>query len=270
MYYLDKLQFMKTTFLLAVHTMFALITFGQITEIRGKIGPYNIEMFLEKGSEVNSISGKYNYKGKTSSLSITGELLDDVMHLEESYNASPTGDFYLQITGDSLTGKWVMNTKSYDVRLAITNEVYDCLDYFSVQERSELVSPSINGTYEIEFYFLNDMWFEEGKPEIEIGFNGGTAVIETINEDSLRFVVDVICGPTYHVAYAEGFAVRNYDENNTYVYLSEDGCEITITLDVKEVSMTANAGFECGFGVRAYLDHSFIKVSDEVDFDLGY
>ncbi len=143
-------------------------------------------------------------------------------------------------------------------------------NYLGVTERSALVSPGINGTYETEYYFINDMWFEEGKPDLEVGFNGGRAVIEKIDEDSLRFLVEVVCGPTYHIAYANGIAIRNPDADQVYIYDNEDGCRIEILLDVKEVSMSANAGMECGFGARAYLDHTFIKTKDEASFEEEY
>lgn len=260
----------KTLALCSIFLLLVVLGFSQTSKLTGAIGPYSIEMSLTKGTDVNTISGKYNYQGKTAFLDIKGQLFDDVMLLEESYKGKETGSFYLQIEGDSLTGKWVHETRSYDVRLKVVNNTYDCFDYFSASDKSEDITSDINGTYEVEYYFLNDMWFEEGKPDIEIGYNGATAVLEKINEDSLRFFVEAICGPTYHFAIADGVAVKHPEENQTYVYTNEDGCEIIIKLDVKEVSMSANAQMECGFGARAYLYHSMVKTSEKVEFDRGY
>lgn len=241
--------------------------FSQHLNLKGQIGPYKIEMSLDKGEEENTLTGKYNYQGKKNYLTLQGNIMDDIIYLEEYYNGNQTGTFYLEKMDDSLVGKWIQETKWYDVHLVATKSDNNVLDYYTIEERSHHVSPEVKGTYETEYYFINDLWFEEDKPNLEVGYNGGEAVLEKISEDSLRFMVEVVCGPTYHFAYANGVAVRNPEADQEYIYDNEDGCHIEILLDVKEVRMSANSGMDCGFGARAYLDHIFFKTKDEASFE---
>lgn len=251
------------------------LSFGSLTaqtcKLKGYIGNYPIEMELENGDSTNTIKGKYNYEGKTSFLSLKGELYDNVIYLEESYKGKPTGEFYVQrANSDTLAGKWVQETRSYDVTLVVV-ENDEAITYYGTDEKSATASDGVDGTYEVEWYFLNDMWFEEGKPDIEVGYNGGTVVLKQLDETRIQFLVAVICGPTYHVAYASGEAFQTGDNPNEYIYTNEDGCEIQIILGEKEVSMSSYQQMECGFGARAYLEHSFTKISDEANFDAqGY
>lgn len=224
-------------------------------------------MTLESSGQ-NKLSGKYNYKGKTSFLDLSGDISEEILFLEESYKGKLTGSFYLEYREDSLVGKWAHENRSYDVGLAIASGDRSVLDYFGVEERSASCSDEVSGSYEIEYYFINDYFFEENKPTLEVGYNGAEAVLEKIDENQIRFYVEAICGPTYHYAFAEGIAKRVPEEPNTFRYVNEDGCEITIVLDIKEVSISANASMECGFGARAYLDHTLLKVSDEVNFEI--
>lgn len=262
---------MKTLFtLLLLAFGFGSLT-AQTCKLKGYIGNYPIEMELENGDSINTIKGKYNYAGKTSFLTLKGDLYDNVMHIEESYKGKTTGEFYVQRTdGDTLAGKWVQGTKSYDVTLIVI-ENDEAIRYYGTEEKSATASDGVDGTYEVEWYFLNDMWFEEGKPDIEVGYNGGTAVIKQLDDKRIQFLVEAICGPTYHFAFARGEAYQTGDNPNEYIYTNEDGCEIQIILGEKEVSMSSYQQMECGFGARAYLEHSFVKISDETNFDVqGY
>lgn len=262
---------MKTLFAAFLIVFLSGSIVAQVCKLKGHVGTYPIEMELENGDSTNTIKGKYNYKGKKSFLSLKGELYDNVMHMEESFNGKTTGEFFLQRTnGDSLGGKWVQGTKSYDVTLIVV-ENDEAITYYGTEEKSATASDGVDGTYEVEWYFLNDMWFEEGKPDIEVGFNGGTAVIKQLDDKRIQFLVEAICGPTYHFAFASGEAIQTEEKPNEYIYTNEDGCEIQIILGEKEVSMSSYQQMECGFGARAYLEHSFVKISDETNFDVqGY
>jgi hypothetical protein len=258
---------MKKHFILLFSTFYCLSSlFAGNLKLSGKVGTYPIEMEIGSSGE-NTLSGKYNYKGKNTSLNLEGSVMQDVIYLEEDYKGSQTGTFYLEYRSDSLIGKWVHDDRWFPVELKIGEGDRTCLAYFGIPERSENCSDAINGTYLVENYFINEMWFEENRPNIEVGYNGGEAVLELVTEDSLKFLVEAICGPTYHYAYAQGTASKHPEEENTYVWSSEDGCEIIIVLGAKEVSMSANNSMDCGFGARAYLEHSFTKVSEELDFE---
>ncbi len=73
---------------------------------------------------------------------------------------------------------------------------------------------------------------------------------------------------TYHLAYANGVA-RKVDANNyACIYNSYEGdtCFIEIALGEKSVNVKALGNYVCEFGARAYLDHTFAKVSDTISF----
>ncbi len=59
------------------------------------------------------------------------------------------------------------------------------------------MSKGVSGGYADETFFINDMWFRDDNPQLEFGFNGGALVLEQIHEDSLKFWVNTISGPTY-------------------------------------------------------------------------
>ena len=119
----------------------------------------------------------------------------------------------------------------------------------------------------IDSIFLNQMhhdWLFH--PNIDLIFNGGTANFKKLGKDSLQFLVEMVCGPTSHIAYASGKAVK---KGNLYLYKAnisgeaDNWCEITFTFSNKKVIAVANASFDCGFGARAYLDNELIKVSNK-------
>lgn len=124
-------------------------------------------------------------------------------------------------------------------------------------------STGIRGSYGTGGNYLNDYWFEDTPPRIELGFGGGYVILEPHGSDSLQFQVEVVCGPTYHFAMAEGMAVKQGD---VYVWNNGEGCEIRITPGERSVQLKASASLECGFGARAYLDHDFVKISDQCVF----
>lgn len=243
---------------------------SQTVTLTGSIGPYNIEMELSKNlTDSTNLKGKYNYKGKTAYLSITGNLFnDDVLQLNEYYKNEHTGSFYLQKTKDSLKGRWIAGKKHYNVGLHIKNNNWESIVSNKVVDLNKKTSNSITGSYVTENYFVNDMWFRDDNPQVEIGFNGGYLILEEIDADTLQFTLQNICGPTYHFASATGKAVRI--DKNTFLYsnkskYSDDTCSFTIEIKNKVAEVKQKtASFACGFGARAYADGTFIKVKNKV------
>lgn len=221
---------------------------------------------FDKGTA--KFKGTYNYQGKKTSLQIKGELKGNCMIIEEYFNNKNTGSFYLTTDGDSLRGYWKAGTKDpLTVTLKYKNkETAKQLVAFDLMTLNKSTTNDIDGNYRVEYYFINDMFF----PNIEIGYNGGEATFKKLGKDSLQFLVEMVCGPTFHLAYAEGKAVKKGD---VYVYKAnlsgenDKWCEITFSFKNKKVKAVANASFECGFGARAYLDHELIKVSDKPSFE---
>lgn len=238
-------------------------------ELTGKIGKYSIEMFITQfDKSTKQFKGSYNYKGKKGALQINGELKGDCITIDEFFKNKNTGSFYLsKEDGDSLKGFWKAENKDpLAVLLKYKNaETAKQLTPHDLMSLNKNTSNDIDGTYKVEQYFISDLFY----PNIDLVFNGGTANFKKLGKDSLQFLVEMVCGPTYHIAYASGKAVK---KGNLYLYKAnisgEDDkwCEITFTFSNKKVIAVANASFECGFGARAYLDNELIKVSNKPSF----
>lgn len=226
----------------------------------GKIGKLKIEMSIMKHDfQTGKFQGKYRYNGKEAYLNLSGTYYSPCLHIEESYQDKITGDFYLEIVGDSLIGYWKKNKKVMDVKLGYKSGDKQLLSRKLPEDYANEVSSAIQGTYENHLYFINDYWLPE---ELEIGYNGAKATIKIIDEESIEINFEAICGPTYHFATGSGIAVKEGDE---YIYRNEDGCEIKVIFTDKAVKLVANNSMDCGFGARAFLDHEFLKISDEVE-----
>lgn len=238
--------------------------FGQNVKLVGKVGNYPIEMEIHStDSERGLFEGVYNYKGKKNHLTIKGEMMTGVMYMEEFYDGNETGSFYLHHTSDTLTGKWINHPKWFDVELIVKSGDLNSLYAKSLDEYAEDVSTDITGGYATETFFINELFFQEDRPEIEVGFNGGHAIIKELSADSIEYDVQVICGPTYHFAFAGGVAVKDGD---VYVHTLTDECTVYIKFSEKKVYIEADGGYDCGFGARAYLAHTFTKITDRSDF----
>lgn len=237
----------------------------------GKIGNYPIEVTVENVDWVTGeVIGKYRYQNKTSYLTLAGQLYGSCVYLEESYHDKKSGTFYLDYNGEALSGKWIHELRAMDVSIDWTTELSNKLKYKQIGDYSAETNSTITGTYKTENYFLNDMWFTPENPQMEIGFNGGFAMIEEIHPDSIHFLVEVTCGPTYHIAYAQGKAAKIGSDNYYCLFnvYEGDSCEIYFNFSEKEAAIyteTTNV-YSCEFGARAYLEHDFLKVDDAVDF----
>ena len=255
---------MKTLLILFLITSCTVFSQTKPLHLKGQIGKYKIVMEISSRDYVTGeLAGKYNYKGKTNHLTLTGKTYNDLFVLDESYEGEHTGTFYLDTKGDSVVGKWIQNETWHEVKLIRTSGDWDMIHCKSLDEYHMEVNEDLSGVYATESYFINDMWFQEDRPQIEVGYNGGVMILEPIHKDSMRFYIQLICGPTYHFATAGGVAVRN---DSIFIYTNEDGCEISIStqLNNRTVLVVANDSQECGFGARAYMNHSLIKVSNEI------
>jgi hypothetical protein len=103
------------------------------------------------------------------------------------------------------------------------------------------------------------MWISEDNLKPELGYNGGLLTVKERKDRNIDFIVEVVCGPTYHIAFANGMAMKT---GSMYVYQNEDGCSITFEFKDKRVAVESNSSMDCGFGARAYLSHNFVKVND--------
>lgn len=253
----------KSIFILLL-TFQTISTFAQDVVLHGDVGGYDIEMTLRSSDSITGdIEGHYHYKGKKNQLTLIGQNYDGNYFLQEQYKEDTTGYFYLEQFDDTLRGKWVNDPKWFEVELVVVSSDLSSLYPKPISEYTENTNSSYTGGYVNEFYFINQMWFEEDRPNIEIGFNGGHVIIDQISEDSIQYSAQVVCGPTYHFAFASGIAVRN---GNDFTHQLDEECLITLTFSEKAVYIDASASFECGFGARANLSHSFSKVTDHTDF----
>ena len=232
--------------------------------LKGNVGGYAIEMEISSSDyATGEFQGRYRYLSQTSYLDIKGQNFGTCMYIEEFYDEDQTGSFYLDFAEDSLKGWWVAGDKSYTVELSIAAGNHEHLLTQSLEELSSQTNDSISGTYQVDYYYISDYFATEVNPVYEIGYNGGYVSIEEVGQDTLKFEFEFLCGPTYHIASAEGVAVKTGD---IYVYSEklwdEESCEVTFMFSEKGVYVSSVSSFSCGFGARAYVDHELIKVND--------
>ncbi len=229
----------------------------------GKIGKYPIALQINSvGWHTGRVVGYYRYLKNKNYLRLGGHLRGQTLELLEYAGRQHTGTFYLKRMGNVLKGRWVSVSGSYDVILRyragnLGKLVRKRLVHFSVRTNRR-----ITGAYGYQDYFLNDYHYTKERPHVEIGFNGGYALIEKLAPNRIKFQAQVVVGPTYHLAYAAGVA---YKKKNVFVF-EEGACVITIRFKFRRVIMKANNSLQCGFGARSHLDHEFIKIRNDVSF----
>lgn len=232
---------------------------------KGKIGDYGVEVFFESCDPISGeLIGKYRYEGKQSFLSLSGELTPPVIYMEEYFKEDTTGYWYIEIFGDSIKGLWIGNNNAAAVNLSYSSGDRSALRMKTEIDYNNEVNASLTGDYEVNIFFINDMWLSEDNLFPEIGYNGGLLTVKEKEDGNIDFVVEVVCGPTYHIAFANGLAIKS---SNKYIYKNEDSCSITFSFKDKKVAVESNSSIDCGFGARAYLSHEFIKVSNTPSSD---
>ncbi len=256
---------MSRHFFLAIFTLIFSCSFSYGQQkpliIEGGIGKYPIDMKITASDPENgTFEGVYNYRGHKNKLNIQGEVFGDCILITESFKGKETGEFYLEAVGDELKGKWLDSSRWFSVDLKIISGDRSMISRPSLEERYKDLSNEITGTYKTEYYFINDMWFREDQPNIELGYNGGIFAVEEFAGDSLAFAFEVICGPTYHFAIGEGIA---YKSGDSYICQMYEECLLEISVEDKKIKAVAHgSSVDCGFGARAYLDDVFIKTSE--------
>jgi hypothetical protein len=257
-------QFILWVFLLTpFHSFFGqLIPFSNPLVYSGRVGSLAIELeILAYDIKNETFSGRYKYIKHNKYIDFKGFTHEPCLEIEEKYKSKTTGHFYLEMDGNGCRGYWSNGERALEVELSL---IRGNLKDWKIPKFSDKIisaNQTISGTYETVWSFVNPQFY----PEIEIGYNGAYLTVEVINKDTIKFMVEAVCGPTYHFAYAEGFAVKR---NDHYVYESKeegyDTCQIQLKFDKNEVSITANQSMACGFGARAYLDHLVSKVSHSI------
>lgn len=249
---------------LAVQILFAQ---NQMVNIKldGDVGGYKIEMIINSvNTDSASFEGIYKYVNQKNYLNIKGINYGECIYIEEYYNENKTGSFYLNREGDSFSGYWANDKKSFGVNLSVSDGNTDLLKVMTDLDYQALVSDKISGIYEVNNCFINDYFATEENPVYEIGYNGGNVSVEEIGTDSIKFVFEFICGPTYHFAFGEGVAVK---QGEVYVYKEDpyetgEYCEVVFKFGNKSLEISSNNSMACGYGARAYVDHKLYKVKD--------
>jgi hypothetical protein len=235
----------------------------QTLVFEGTIGIYPVEVQIESMDSEGIFTGRYRYKNKKSFIDLAGELAPPIIYMEEYYKGDTTGYWYLEQQGDSITGSWIYGKTLQKVKLAYKSGDRNLMSRKTEMDFNVSVSEDFTGDYEVNHYFLNDMWVTNENLQPELGYNGGNLSVQVRDDGNIDFTVEAVCGPTYHIAYASGIAYKN---ENEFVYTNEDGCVINFVFKDKKVSVESNGSMECGFGARAYLSHDFVKVSNEPAF----
>lgn len=240
-----------------------------LVTLHGTIGKYKIEMELNSDTKGKSdIKGKYRYAGKTAYLDIQGDMYgSDIVYLEESWNGKVTGSFYLEWDSEGLwKGKWIGDKAVHEAQLKVQTGSMSMLRPYTIESHAAFVSEGISGSYVSEHYFINEMWYSEENPNLEIGFNGGVVTVKELSSDKLEIHFNQVCGPTYHLAYFSGEAVKIGE--GKYEYRgnmdADEDCHLQFSFKSGAIEITqVSSGFACGFGARAYADGTFEKVNDE-------
>lgn len=249
--------------------LIGLSSVAQNVILTGFVGKYPIEMELWK-VKGNKIGGKYNYKGKTSFLNLSGSIYDNsILEMEESYGDEQTGTFFVEKYNDTLKGKWVSGTKWHNTYLLVKKGKLGDLSDNEIEILNKKTNKTITGCYVEDIHFINDMWFNDNNPQIEVGYNGGFIMVKELNKDSIEFTLQKICGPTYHFAFASGIATRINDSTFRYQSqdeYSDDVCEFDITISKDKTITTTqiSSTSACGFGARAYADGIFTKIKNGI------
>jgi len=231
----------------------------------GNIGNYPIDLYIDS---IEFVSGKvlasYRYQNKKSSLNLVGEITNQIIYFEKTFKGVITCNLYLTIEKDSMYGRWIGNNKSLSIVL-YRNNSGKLLQKKCPQDFSKELTSQISGKYKVEYHFINDLFVNEEQLIPEIGFNGGSVDIQELGSDSIYFNAELICGPTYHFAIAEGVAIK---QDSVYNYKLEENCIITLRFESKKLFIKASqSAFECGFGARAYLDHELFKVAEKTSLE---
>ncbi|WP_070137176.1 hypothetical protein [Crocinitomix algicola] len=239
--------------------------------VEGEIGKYPIAMvFSDLNYSTGVVNGRYRYKNQNNFLDLKGQIFGDCMYLEERFKNEVTGEFFLNLDRDSITGYWISGNSSHRVKLVTRPLDSTFFKVKTLEEFSQSCDMNIDGGYGNQNYFINDWFYSKDRPSVEMGFNGGTLLLEQIGEDSLKFDVNVVCGPTYHFASASGIAIRKSSNlfHSIVKVMEGDTCQIWLEIEEKKVHVWASeTSFSCGFGARAYLDHDFIKITNKSRFD---
>jgi len=256
---------MKKVFcILLFSILISALSFADSLKLVGNVGGYKIEMFIDSSDfETGTFTGKYRYLNQKEFLDLQGRNHGEILYIEEFYSQKQTGTFILEYSEDKITGWWYNDTKTLKVELFIKEGNNKHLVAKNLVDYNEECSDAISGTYEVDYYYINDYWTTEEKQSYELGYSGGFARFEEQDDGNLKFEIELICGPTYHFATAAGIAVKKDD---VYIYSEslwdDDLCEITFKFEDKSVSAVANDGITCGFGMRAYINHKLMKVKD--------
>ncbi|MEZ4935971.1 MAG: hypothetical protein R2799_00095 [Crocinitomicaceae bacterium] len=262
---------MKKIVFILLLSLFANTGISASVKLKGKIGgKYAIEMELEKSNNNEfPIKGKYHYEGKTSFLILKGDMYgNDIVYLEESNaEGKHTGSFFLEYEDKSWKGKWTGNEKYFDVSLTVSNGDMSQFVAYDMSTLQKNCSSQLTGSYAYDMYFLNDMWLEE-TGNMEVGYNGGVVSVKELHKDSLEIKFELMCGPTYHVAFFDGIAVKigkNQYEYNQSLYGDEAVCHLVFNFENKNLTISQkSSSMDCEFGARAYADGDFKKVSDKI------
>lgn len=268
---MNHLHIMKRTLLLLVFALHLTLGLkaGETVFYSGYIGSYEIEMELHPvEADDHNVEGRYRYKGKTAYLDLQGDYYPGgVMRLEESWNGKISGTFYIEHSDEGAwSGKWINETKWHEVELMLESGDQTSLEPYNIWEKNEQTNSSITGSYVDLNYFVNDMWFSDEERILEIGFNGGVVSVEELSPDSIHIIFNLTCGPTYHIAWMDGKAVKI--GNRKYEFIStefdEEPCHLQFEFGEGKMNIIQkSSGFACGFGARAYAEGEFLKVNDQ-------
>lgn len=254
---------MKQTICTIFVTLWAVAACADPVELRGAIGPYDIEAELQRID--GALVGRYRYAGRDAWIDLSGEAYgQDAIQLNESVGGEQTGAFFLGNEDGQLVGFWAGGGADFEAGLTPVRG--DLLTLMEPEPPID-ISNSITGQYAVGHYWVND-WFA---PNYEIGFTGGTANVLQIAPNQIFVNFQFVVGPTYHIAAFQGGAKQTAD--GVFVHAStlsggDEPCRLVFSFDPNEMSIEdENTGYACQFGARAHANFNLMKISDMAEFD---
>lgn len=248
--------------------------------LEGKLGNEQIKIIFSETNWADSTTvGKYKNIDKNKTFQMKGKIYPNYsdssqlcMVLEVYSNTIKSGEFYLTKESDLFEGEFI------DIFDGIVNNV-SCkiksgnlkkLSVKTINDLSKSTSSLITGTYSDEFNTIRGQGSSSW-----VGRNGGTAIIQELNSDSIKFYVNVACGYGMNIAIVYGIATKQgkkylckkYGKN----YEDEDvTCNIEIEFSEKKVYVSAEPCCSSVFGswgANTSIANEFIKIDDDVRYE---
>lgn len=199
---------------------------------------------IEKNNQDGTVQveGYYFYVSRQKNLQLKGELnsSEQVFRLTESHQGKTTGYFNFSLKDPSIN-YWTTAEEQEDHQELMVREIIPKNDK---EEHLNFSMEKLTHKHEVLDMSAQTESWESVEDDLSLVF---------INDDFLAFDLNVV-RTNFHTGGAFGLAEKSDD--STYVWLGEEGCELTFILTDHSVE-TFDNGCDYYHGFRASLDANF-------------